>query len=92
MVNIDHSLEVKVIVIFGFKICIMSRLFRISAIPPRYSAFLHNFAVLREQYYLLPAYAIASRASLLDSATCATELRDFLDAVDQRILWGLRSK
>ncbi|XP_018364834.1 PREDICTED: nose resistant to fluoxetine protein 6-like [Trachymyrmex cornetzi] len=38
-----------------------------------------------------PAYAIASRASLLGSATCATELRDFLDAVDQRILWGLKT-
>ena len=42
--------------------------------------------------HLLPAYAIASRASLLGSATCATELRAFLDAVDQRILWGLKSK
>jgi len=41
---------------------------------------------------LLPAYAIASRASLLGSATCATELRELLDAVDQRILWGLKSK
>ncbi|EGI64402.1 Nose resistant to fluoxetine protein 6 [Acromyrmex echinatior] len=41
--------------------------------------------------HLLPAYAIASRASLLDSATCATELRAFLDAVDQRILWGLKT-
>ncbi|KAG5341008.1 NRF6 protein, partial [Acromyrmex heyeri] len=41
--------------------------------------------------HLLPAYAIASRASLLGSATCATELRDFLDAVDQRILWGLKT-
>ncbi|KAG5322398.1 NRF6 protein, partial [Pseudoatta argentina] len=39
----------------------------------------------------LPAYAIVSRASLLSSATCATELRDFLDAVDQRILWGLKT-
>ncbi|KYN18520.1 Nose resistant to fluoxetine protein 6 [Trachymyrmex cornetzi] len=41
--------------------------------------------------HFLPAYAIASRASLLGSATCATELRDFLDAVDQRILWGLKT-
>ncbi|KYN30536.1 Nose resistant to fluoxetine protein 6 [Trachymyrmex septentrionalis] len=41
--------------------------------------------------HLLPAYTIASRASLLGSATCATELRDFLDAVDQRILWGLKT-
>ncbi|KAG5344702.1 NRF6 protein, partial [Acromyrmex charruanus] len=42
--------------------------------------------------HLLPAYAIASRASLLGTATCATELlRDFLDAVDQRILWGLKT-
>ncbi|KYN30589.1 Nose resistant to fluoxetine protein 6 [Trachymyrmex septentrionalis] len=41
--------------------------------------------------HLLPAYAVASRASLLGSATCATELRDFLDAVDQRILWGLKT-
>ncbi|KYN12525.1 Nose resistant to fluoxetine protein 6 [Trachymyrmex cornetzi] len=41
--------------------------------------------------HLLPAYAIASRASVLGSATCATELRDFLDAVDQRILWGLKT-
>ncbi|XP_012059881.1 PREDICTED: nose resistant to fluoxetine protein 6-like [Atta cephalotes] len=40
---------------------------------------------------LLPAYAIASRASLLGSATCATELRELLDAVDQRILWGLKT-
>ncbi|XP_018404669.1 PREDICTED: nose resistant to fluoxetine protein 6 [Cyphomyrmex costatus] len=41
--------------------------------------------------HLLPAYAIASRASLLGSTTCATELRDFRDAVDQRILWGLKT-
>ncbi|KYN30591.1 hypothetical protein ALC56_15287 [Trachymyrmex septentrionalis] len=41
--------------------------------------------------HLLPAYAVASRASLLGSATCATELRDFLDAVNQRILWGLKT-
>ncbi|KAG5322560.1 NRF6 protein, partial [Pseudoatta argentina] len=41
--------------------------------------------------HLLPAYAIASRASLLGSATCATELQDFRDAVDQRMLWGLKT-
>jgi len=41
---------------------------------------------------LLPAYAIASRASFLGSTTCATELRELLDAIDQRILWGLKSK
>ncbi|XP_011168771.1 nose resistant to fluoxetine protein 6 [Solenopsis invicta] len=39
---------------------------------------------------LLPAYAIASRASLLGSTTCGTQLRNFQDAVDQRILWGLK--
>ncbi|XP_018300565.1 nose resistant to fluoxetine protein 6 [Mycetomoellerius zeteki] len=41
--------------------------------------------------HLLPAYAIASRANLLSSTTCATELQDFRNAVDQRILWGLKT-
>ncbi|XP_014482754.1 PREDICTED: nose resistant to fluoxetine protein 6-like [Dinoponera quadriceps] len=39
---------------------------------------------------LLPAYAIASRADLLNSTTCKEELRDFRKAVDHRILWGLK--
>lgn len=42
--------------------------------------------------HLLPAYAVASRAGLLGSATCGMELRDFQNAVDQRILWGLKSE
>lgn len=40
----------------------------------------------------LPAYIIASRASLVNSTICGKELRDFRDAVDQRILWSLKSK
>ncbi|XP_012234695.1 nose resistant to fluoxetine protein 6-like [Linepithema humile] len=39
--------------------------------------------------YTLPAYAIATRAGLLNS-TCGKELHDFRDAIDQRILWSLR--
>ncbi|XP_070524251.1 nose resistant to fluoxetine protein 6 [Cardiocondyla obscurior] len=41
--------------------------------------------------YALPAYAIASRASLLGSTTCGVELEDFQNAVDQRVLWGLKT-
>ncbi|XP_077275007.1 nose resistant to fluoxetine protein 6-like [Temnothorax americanus] len=37
----------------------------------------------------LPAYAIASKADVLKS-TCGKELKDFRDAVDQRILWSLK--
>jgi len=40
----------------------------------------------------MPAYAIASRADFLGSATCGMELRVFRDSVDQRKLWGLKSK
>ncbi|XP_011054560.1 PREDICTED: nose resistant to fluoxetine protein 6 [Acromyrmex echinatior] len=57
------------------------------------SAQFHNSKELSKNniIHLLPAYAIASRASLLGSATCATELQDFRDAVDQRMLWGLKT-
>lgn len=40
----------------------------------------------------MPAYAIASIASgLLNSTLCEKELLNFQDAVDQRILWSLKS-
>ncbi|XP_011155266.1 nose resistant to fluoxetine protein 6-like isoform X2 [Harpegnathos saltator] len=40
---------------------------------------------------LLPAYTIATRADLLNNlTTCREELRDFRNAVDHRILWGLK--
>jgi len=39
----------------------------------------------------LPAYAIALKANFLNSTTCGKELRIFRDAVDQRILWSLKS-
>ncbi|XP_071643855.1 nose resistant to fluoxetine protein 6-like isoform X1 [Temnothorax longispinosus] len=40
---------------------------------------------------MLPAYAVASRASgLLNSSLCEKELLDFREAVDQRILWSLK--
>ncbi|XP_039315271.1 nose resistant to fluoxetine protein 6 isoform X2 [Solenopsis invicta] len=41
-------------------------------------------------FHLLPAYAVASRANLLNSTTCGIQLHNFRDAVDQRILWGLK--
>lgn len=41
--------------------------------------------------HILPAYAIAERAYLLNSTTCGRELQDFRNAVDQRILWSLKS-
>ncbi|XP_039305523.1 nose resistant to fluoxetine protein 6 isoform X1 [Solenopsis invicta] len=40
--------------------------------------------------HLLPAYAVASRANLLNSTICRIQLQNFRDAVDQRILWGLK--
>ncbi|XP_018395788.1 PREDICTED: nose resistant to fluoxetine protein 6-like [Cyphomyrmex costatus] len=41
--------------------------------------------------YYMPAYAIASTASgLLNLTLCEKELLNFRDAVDQRILWGLK--
>ncbi|XP_029669253.1 nose resistant to fluoxetine protein 6-like [Formica exsecta] len=39
---------------------------------------------------MLPAYIIASKADLVNSTICGKELRDFRDAVDQRILWSLK--
>ncbi|XP_050465551.1 nose resistant to fluoxetine protein 6-like isoform X2 [Cataglyphis hispanica] len=39
---------------------------------------------------LLPAYIVALRADLVNSTICGKELRDFRDAVDQRILWSLK--
>ncbi|XP_071579283.1 nose resistant to fluoxetine protein 6-like [Temnothorax nylanderi] len=38
----------------------------------------------------LPAYAIASKADLLNSTSCGKELKNFRDAVNQRILWSLK--
>ncbi|XP_011632050.1 uncharacterized protein LOC105423832 [Pogonomyrmex barbatus] len=40
--------------------------------------------------HTLPAYAIASVADLIDSTICGKELHKFRNAVDQRILWGLK--
>ncbi|XP_036144154.1 nose resistant to fluoxetine protein 6-like [Monomorium pharaonis] len=37
-----------------------------------------------------PAYAIASKADLLNSTTCGKELQNFRDAVNRRLLWSLR--
>lgn len=50
----------------------------------------YGFNEKNDSNYTLPVYAIASRADLLNS-TCGKELRDFRDAVNQRILWSLRS-
>ncbi|XP_011868755.1 PREDICTED: nose resistant to fluoxetine protein 6 isoform X2 [Vollenhovia emeryi] len=55
------------------------------------SAQFHGSNESNNGIHLLPAYAIASRAGLLGSATCGMELRDFRDAVDQRVLWGLKT-
>ncbi|KAM0724887.1 hypothetical protein ACS0PU_009271 [Formica fusca] len=38
----------------------------------------------------LPVYIVASRADLVNSTICGKELREFRDAVDQRILWSLK--
>lgn len=40
---------------------------------------------------VLPAYAVALRANLLNSTICGKELQDFRDALEQRILWSLKS-
>ncbi|XP_036148364.1 nose resistant to fluoxetine protein 6-like [Monomorium pharaonis] len=37
-----------------------------------------------------PAYAIASKADLLNSTTCGKELQNFRDAVNQQLLWSLK--
>ncbi|EFN74220.1 Nose resistant to fluoxetine protein 6 [Camponotus floridanus] len=39
---------------------------------------------------VLPAYAVALRANLLNSTICGKELQDFRDALEQRILWSLK--
>lgn len=39
---------------------------------------------------ILPAYIIALKADLINSTICKKELRDFRDAVNQRILWSLK--
>ncbi|CAL1678841.1 unnamed protein product [Lasius platythorax] len=39
---------------------------------------------------ILPAYTVALRADLVNSTICRKELRDFRDAVNQRILWSLK--
>lgn len=42
--------------------------------------------------YMLPAYAVASVApGFLNSTLCEKELLNFRDAVDQRVLWSLKS-
>jgi len=41
---------------------------------------------------VLPAYIVASRADFVSSIICGKELQNFKDAVDQRILWSLKSK
>jgi len=41
--------------------------------------------------YLLPAYAVAATADFLNLTICRKELQNFRDAIDQRILWSLRS-
>ncbi|XP_070168478.1 uncharacterized protein [Polyergus mexicanus] len=40
--------------------------------------------------HTLPVYIVASRADLVNSTICGKELRDFQNAVDQRILWSLK--
>ncbi|XP_024887479.1 nose resistant to fluoxetine protein 6-like [Temnothorax curvispinosus] len=68
--------------LFCFYICNFAVLFCVSA----------QFHGSNENgIHLLPAYAIATRANLLGSATCGIELRYFQNAVDQRILWGLKT-
>ncbi|XP_036139323.1 nose resistant to fluoxetine protein 6 [Monomorium pharaonis] len=70
--------------IFILYICYSAILFCVSA------QFHSEFNNENNSIHSLPAYAIASKANLLDSATCGIELQDFRDAVDQRILWGLK--
>ncbi|XP_036138986.1 nose resistant to fluoxetine protein 6-like [Monomorium pharaonis] len=69
--------------IFILYICYSAVLFCVSAQ-------FHSSNENNNSIHSLPAYAIASRAALLGSATCGIELQDFRDAVDQRILWGLK--
>ncbi|XP_024888813.1 nose resistant to fluoxetine protein 6-like [Temnothorax curvispinosus] len=55
-------------------------------------ASVHTQEARTYEHYLTrtyPAYAIASKADILNS-TCGKELKDFRDAVDQRILWSLK--
>ncbi|XP_036139608.1 nose resistant to fluoxetine protein 6-like [Monomorium pharaonis] len=43
-----------------------------------------------DRIQISPAYAIASKADLLNSTTCGKELQNFRDAVNQRLLWSLK--
>ncbi|XP_011634641.1 nose resistant to fluoxetine protein 6 [Pogonomyrmex barbatus] len=55
------------------------------------SAQFHESNVTDTSIRLLPAYAVASKANLLEGTICGKELRDFRDAVDRRILWALKT-
>lgn len=52
----------------------------------------HTHEIRDARVQALPAYAIASAADLINSTICGKELQNFRDAVDQRILWGLKGK
>ncbi|KAL6264246.1 hypothetical protein P5V15_004334 [Pogonomyrmex californicus] len=52
------------------------------------SAHIHEFHDVH--IHTLPAYAVASMADFIDSTICRKELQKFRNAVDQRILWGLK--
>lgn len=41
---------------------------------------------------VLPAYAILENVDLLNSSRCGTEVDEFRNAVDKKILWVLRGK
>ncbi|XP_015175156.1 PREDICTED: nose resistant to fluoxetine protein 6 isoform X2 [Polistes dominula] len=38
----------------------------------------------------MPVYAMLSNADLLNSTQCGKELKDFREAIDQKLLWGLK--
>ncbi|XP_071629815.1 nose resistant to fluoxetine protein 6-like isoform X2 [Temnothorax longispinosus] len=69
---------------FAFILCICTNLAALFCV----SAHTQEFNSARIQ--ALPAYAIASKADLLNSTSCGKELKNFRDAVNQRILWSLK--
>ncbi|XP_060812347.1 nose resistant to fluoxetine protein 6-like isoform X1 [Bombus pascuorum] len=40
---------------------------------------------------ILPVYAVMENIDLLNSSRCRTEIEEFRNAVDKRIIWGLRA-
>jgi hypothetical protein len=57
-----------------------------------FCASVHTEEINSVRIQTTPVYAIASKADLLNSTTCGKELQNFRNAVDQQLLWSLKSK